>query len=61
MGDSDWTANDRYQAVGLTGFVISGIIFLIAGIRAGDGLTIAGSLAWTLSCVVWAIPSFRRQ
>ncbi len=61
MEDQKWTSDDRYQAVGLAGFVLSGIIFLIAGIRAGDPLTIAGSLAWTLSCGVWAFPSFRRR
>jgi hypothetical protein len=61
MEDQKWSSDDRYQAVGLAGFVLSGVIFLIAGIRAGDALTIAGSLAWTLSCVVWAIPSFRRR
>lgn len=46
----------QYQLAGLTGFVVSGLIFLASGIRAGDLLTIAGSVTWILACAIWAVP-----
>jgi hypothetical protein len=35
----------KYQLAGLLGFVTSGLIFLISGVRAGDTLTVVGSAA----------------
>lgn len=49
----------RCQLIGLVGFIVSGLLFTAAGIRAGDGLAICGSLIWTLSCIVWMIPLMR--
>lgn len=49
----------RCQFIGLTGFILSGVIFIIVGLRADDMLTVAGSALWTCSCLVWMIPLFR--
>ncbi len=46
----------HYQLIGLVGFVIAGLFFVAIGIRAGDALTIIGSLVWIAACVVWMIP-----
>lgn len=51
----------RCQIVGLVGFIIAGFIFIAAGIKYGDILTISGSVIWTLSCVVWMIPLVRTR
>ncbi len=48
--------DNRYQLIGLVGFIIAGFIFVAAGIKFGDPLTISGSVVWILSCVVWLIP-----
>jgi len=50
----------HYQIIGLVGFIIAGVIFTIVGIKAGDLLTIFGSVIWTLSCLIWLIPYLRR-
>lgn len=51
---------DRHaHLIGLIGFIIAGIMFVGVGIRAGDPLTVAGSVVWTLSCVVWLVPVLR--
>ena len=41
---------NRYQLIGLIGFIIAGFIFIAAGIKFGDILTITGSAIWVLSC-----------
>ena len=46
---------------GLAGFVLSGVFFLIVGIRASDPWTIAGCAAWMLACAFWAIPLLRGE
>ena len=38
--------DDRYQLIGLIGFIISGLIFLAAAIVNGDWWTFAGAVAW---------------
>lgn len=45
-----------YQIVGLMGFIIAGLIFIVVGVKADDHLTIAGSVIWTVSCIIWMIP-----
>ena len=51
----------RWSLIGLSGFVVSGVLFIIAGIRAGDPLAIAGSAVWIAACAVWSIPLVRRS
>ncbi len=48
----DW----KLELFALFGFCISGIIFILSGIKSGDVLTIIGSSVWIFSCVVWMIP-----
>ncbi len=50
-----------YQIIGLVGFIIAGIIFIVVGIQYGDSLTIIGSIIWTASCIIWMIPLVRPQ
>lgn len=45
----DW----KLELSALIGFCLSGGLFIASGIRNGDVLTIAGSLVWILSCIVW--------
>jgi hypothetical protein len=51
----------KYNIAGLIGFMGSGAIFVAAGIRAGDPLTIVGSLMWIAACVVWIVPLLARR
>lgn len=52
---------DRYQLIGLIGFILAGLIFIWIGIREGDAMTILGSAIWTLSCIIWMVPILRRK
>lgn len=54
-------SDEEYELLGLIGFVVSGIFFLIAGIRSGDILTIGGSVAWMIACFGWAVPLQRAR
>lgn len=47
------------HVVGLIGFIIAGLTFIAVGVRSQDALTVAGSVVWTLSCVVWLLPVLR--
>ncbi len=47
------------QLAGLGLFSTSGLIFLGAGVRAGDTLTTVGSIVWLIGCAVWLLPYFR--
>lgn len=49
-------SENGYEIIGLAGFFIAGLIFIAAGINAGDMLTVVGSAVWALSCVVWMVP-----
>ena len=51
--------DETYQIIGLVGFILAGLIFIAVGLRAGDFLTVLGSIIWTASCVVWMIPIIR--
>ncbi len=46
----------KYQIAGLLGFIVSGLTFIISGVKSGDALTIFGSFMWILACVIWLIP-----
>ena len=36
----------KFNIAGLIGFAISGAMFMVAGLRAGDHLTAVASLVW---------------
>ena len=46
----------RYQLIGWTLFLICAVLFTLAGISAGDALTIAASVIFLLACLVFMIP-----
>lgn len=48
----DW----KLEFFALSGFCVSGAIFIMSGIENKDVLTISGSLVWMVSCLVWMIP-----
>lgn len=45
--------NWKLELIALGGFCISGLIFIATGIAHGDILTVAGSVVWLLSCLLW--------
>lgn len=49
-------SDEKYQLVGLIGFILAGFVFIAAGLKSGDVLTIAGSIIWTISCIIWMVP-----
>ena len=50
-----------FELAGLICFIISGIFFIVAGIRSGDYLSTIGSIIWTFACVLWLIPMLSRR
>lgn len=50
-----------FELIGLMGFFISGLIFIVAGLRSGDYLSTSGSVVWTIACVLWIIPVLSRR
>lgn len=54
-------SEDHYQIIGLIGFIIAGGIFVAVGVRFEDPLTIAGSVVWIISCLIWLIPYLKRK
>ena len=52
-------SQQQSQMLGLIGFVLAGLVFIAAGVRSGDVLTIVGSSLWIVSCVIWMIPLVR--
>ena len=49
------------ELYGLIGFFISGLIFIVAGLKSGDYLAVSGSIVWTVSCVLWLVPVLSRR
>ncbi len=49
-----------FELFGLIGFFISGLIFIVAGLRSGDYLAVSGSIVWTAACVLWLVPVLSR-
>ena len=49
------------QTLGLIGFIIAGILFIIIGIRDGDILVILASIVWNAACLIWLWPLLRRR
>ena len=54
-------SDENYQLLGLIGFVLSGVFFLVSGLQSGDVLTIGGSVAWIIACYGWAVPLYRSK
>ena len=50
-----------FELFGLIGFFISGLIFIVAGLRSGDYLAVSGSIVWTVACVLWLVPVLSRR
>jgi len=50
-----------FELFGLIGFFISGLIFIVAGLRSGDYLAASGSIIWTVACLLWVIPVLSRR
>ena len=53
--------NFYFELCGLIGFLISGLIFIVAGLKSGDYLATSGSVVWTIACLLWLIPVLSRQ
>ncbi|MEE9388693.1 MAG: hypothetical protein V3U96_08780 [Paracoccaceae bacterium] len=53
--------DETYQIIGLAGFILAGLIFVVVGLKAGDMLTVIASLIWTASCIVWMVPLMKNQ
>jgi membrane protein DedA with SNARE-associated domain len=51
----------KFNIAGLIGFAISGAMFMVAGLRAGDTLAAIASLVWMASSVVSLIPLLKRR
>lgn len=51
----------RYQLAGLMGFIVSALFFLAGGIRDRDPLSILGTIAWIVACLVWMIPLLNKK
>jgi hypothetical protein len=50
-----------FELFGLIGFIISGFIFIVAGLRSGDHLAVYGSIVWTAACFLWIVPILSRR
>ncbi|MBK8398823.1 MAG: hypothetical protein IPL26_26695 [Leptospiraceae bacterium] len=46
----------KLQIIGLLGFIVSGITFMVSSIKNGDYWALSGSILWIISCIVWIIP-----
>ena len=53
--------NFYFELFGLIGFFISGVIFIVAGLRSEDYLAVCGSIVWTVACVLWVVPVLSRR
>ncbi len=53
--------NRRFELAGWVIFVASACFFLIATIRSGDLLSIAGSALFLLACFVFMVPLLRAR
>jgi hypothetical protein len=50
--DNGW----RLELLALGGFCVSGLFFIVAGLKSGDVLTVLGSVVWIASCLCWMLP-----
>ena len=59
MKDENGNRELKSQLLGWILFVICAVLFIAAGVRAQDVLTIAASIVFLLACVVFIIPLLR--
>lgn len=52
LPDNGW----KLEMLALAGFCVSGVFFIMAGLRSGDVLTVLGSVVWIISCFCWMLP-----
>ena len=45
--------------VGLSGFSVSGFLFVASSMRAEDPFALAGSIVWIVSCLAWIVALWR--
>ncbi len=45
----------RGHLIGWLLFLASAMVYLLAGIRAGDSLVIIGSVIWAIACLVFLV------
>ncbi len=43
----------KIDIAGLSGFSVSGLLFVISSLRTGDPFSLAGSIVWIFSCFAW--------
>lgn len=43
----------KTDVLGLLGFTLSGLLFVISALRNGDFFSLAGSVVWIISCIGW--------
>ncbi len=46
---------ENVDIVGLLGFTLSGLMFVMSALRTGDTFALAGSVIWILSCLGWIV------
>ena len=51
----------KAQIIGWLLFVVCALLFLAAGVKNGDLLTLIGSLVFLLACIVFLIPLLSRD
>lgn len=49
----------KLELLALTGFCVSGVFFIVSGLRSGDAMTVIGSAVWIISCLCWMYPYTR--
>ncbi|MFP4484440.1 MAG: hypothetical protein ACLFO1_06260 [Spirochaetaceae bacterium] len=49
------------EVLGLIGFTISGLLFVVSALRSGDTFAFAGSVVWILSCLWWIASTVRKH
>lgn len=46
---------NAYQRFGWIMFTLSGVFFLVIGLRDGDPLTIGGAVVWMIGCAAFLL------
>lgn len=49
------------EVLGLIGFTISGLLFVVSALRSGDAVALAGSVVWILSCLWWIASTVQKH
>ena len=54
-------SDEKFEQLGLAGFILAGFIFIAVGLRDGDTLVLVGGVVWTIACCLWLVPHMRLQ